>query len=151
MLICWAGSGIQLAIQFDLQNYSKIKIFSIGDQFVLAPNSSYSDVNCPAQLTPARLSFQAHSASLDCKFNSLFASLYVTFHDHMTSRQAISWFLYHSQKIAPANGGSGYTDIWWNLNIMSCSSTHCFRSVSIVMNSADRIYVTSYAALEGEL
>jgi hypothetical protein len=49
------------------------------------------------------------------------------------------------------DSGSGYTDIWWNQNVTSCSQIQCFRPVSIVMDSADRMYITSDAAVEGEL
>jgi hypothetical protein len=51
--------------------------------------------------------------------------------------------------VAPADSVNAYTDIWWNQNITNCSQIECFRPVSIVMDSADRTYVTSGAAVEG--
>jgi len=45
----------------------------------------------------------------------------------------------------------GYTDIWWNQSIMDRSQTECFRPISIVMGSTDRMYLTIDAAVEGEV
>ena len=137
------------------------KGLSVGDQFVLAPNSTYTDANCTAASSPARLSFQAHSAPLDCKFDSTYMNMYVTFHGSYDRPQGTGFKLVqvpfakdsagNYEPVAPANSSSGSTDIWWNKNTTSCGSTQCFRPVSIVMDSADRMYVTSDAAVEGEL
>ncbi|KAN0104437.1 hypothetical protein V8E51_010182 [Hyaloscypha variabilis] len=137
------------------------KKFSIGDQFVLAPNGTYSDTNCTAQSTPARLSFQAHSAPLDCKFDSTYKNMYITFHGSYDRPLSTGFKVVqipftqinagNYEPVAPMDSGSGYTDIWWNQNVTSCSQIQCFRPVSIVMDSADRMYITSDAAVEGEL
>jgi glucose/arabinose dehydrogenase len=135
--------------------------FSVGDQFVLAPNTTYSDLDCTQKSAPARLSFQAHSAPLDLKFDSSYKNMYVTFRGSYDRTQSTGYKLVsipftkdsvgNYVPVAPADSGNGYTDIWWNQNVTSCSSTQCFRPVSIVMDSADRMYVTSDAAVEGEL
>jgi hypothetical protein len=46
---------------------------------------------------------------------------------------------------------NGYTDIWWNQSITDRSQTECFRPISIVMGSTDRMYLTIDAAVEGEV
>lgn len=125
------------------------------------PNNSYSDVNCTAQSAPAQLSFQAHSAPLDCKFDFTYKTMYVTFHGSYDRTRSTGYKLVsipftkdspgNYAPVAPANSGNGYTDIWWNSNVTNCGSTQCFRPVSIVMDSTDRMYVTSDAAVEGEL
>ena len=142
------------------------KTFSIGDQFVLAPNTTFNDASCIGQSTPPRLSFQAHSAPLDCKFNVNYTTLYVTFHGSWDRSPPTGYKLVavpfskgsngSYAPTAPANSGSGYTDIWWNSDITQCdstimSSTGCFRPVGMVFDSMGRLFVTSDAPAEGEL
>lgn len=54
-------------------------MFDVGDQFVLAPNATFNDSECTNTSIPPRLTFQAHSAPLDTKFDRSFANLYVAF------------------------------------------------------------------------
>jgi hypothetical protein len=107
--------------------------------------------------------FQAHSALLHCKLYFIYKNMYVTFHGSYSRTQSTGYKLVsipftkdspgNYAPVAPANSGNGYTEIWWNSNVMNCDSTQCFRLVSIVMpmGSTDRMYVTSDAAVEGEL
>lgn len=137
------------------------KIFGIGDQFVLTPNSTFDDATCAAKATPPRLSFQAHSAPLDCKFDSSFGTMYITFHGSWDRSPSTGYKLVSVpftkgaggsyNPSAPANSGSGYTDIWSNVDVTKCSATECFRPVGMAFDGADRMYVTSDAAMEGEL
>lgn len=135
--------------------------FQPGDQFVLAPNSSYTDATCTQQSTPPRLSFQAHSAPLDCKFDASFQNLYVSFHGSWDRSPPTGYKVVKVpftkatdgsyQPVAAANSNSGYTDIFWNTNVASCGTSGCFRPVGIVFNGAGRMYITSDATGEGEV
>ncbi|KAH8819380.1 cellobiose dehydrogenase-like protein [Xylogone sp. PMI_703] len=135
--------------------------FQTGDQFVMTPNNTFNDASCIQQSTPPRLSFQAHSAPLDLKFDSSFQNLYVSFHGSWDRSPATG---YKVVKVpfsraadgsyaptAPSNSNSGYTDIFWNSDVTRCSTTYCFRPVGIVFNSRGRMFVTSDSAAEGEL
>ncbi|KAM7203005.1 L-sorbosone dehydrogenase [Naviculisporaceae sp. PSN 640] len=54
--------------------------FTVGEQFVIAPNSTFNDSSCAAQSTPPRLTIQAHSAPIDGKFDRDFDNMYVSLH-----------------------------------------------------------------------
>ncbi|CZT49031.1 uncharacterized protein RSE6_09812 [Rhynchosporium secalis] len=133
----------------------------IGDQFVLAPNSSINDDTCIARSEPARLAFQAHSAPLDSKFDPSFENLYVAFHGSWNrvtpTGYKISGVPFMQEEdgsyrpIAALNSTAGYVDIWSNANVSSCGATNCFRPVAIAFDAFERMYVTSDATAEGEL
>ena len=55
------------------------KAFAVGDQFVLAPNETFSDETCKTKSEPARLAFQAHSAPLDVSSHHLHHLLNILF------------------------------------------------------------------------
>ena len=57
----------------------KDKQFKIGEQMVMAPNSTFNDASCAAQSIPPRLALQAHSAPIDGKFDKDFANMFVSF------------------------------------------------------------------------
>ena len=72
--------------------------------------------------TPARLSFQAHSAPLDYKFDSWFTTMYVTFHGSSDRLQSTGYKLFSVSftkdsagnyvPMASADRRNGYTEIW---------------------------------------
>jgi len=139
----------------------KDKTFAIGDQFVLTPNSTFNDTTCTTRSTPPRLSFQAHSAPLDSQFDPTFSTLYVSFHGSWDRQPATGFKLVSVPfskgsdgsyaPTAPANSGSGYSDIFWNTDVTTCSATKCFRPVGIAIDSAGRLFLSSDAGTEGEL
>lgn len=45
---------------------------------MIAPNSTFDDASCAANSMPPRLTFQAHSAPIDGKFDKGFANMYVS-------------------------------------------------------------------------
>jgi hypothetical protein len=52
---------------------------------------------------------------------------------------------------ALASSGEGYTDVLWNPEVEHCSTTQCFRPVSIAKDQYERMYVTSDSGGEGEM
>jgi hypothetical protein len=52
---------------------------------------------------------------------------------------------------APSNSSMGWIDIFWNPNEEHCSTTQCFRPVSIAKDQYERMYITSDSGTEGEL
>ncbi|CZR62460.1 uncharacterized protein PAC_12357 [Phialocephala subalpina] len=136
------------------------RAFSVGDQFVLAPNTTFSDSSCSNVSIPPRLTFQAHSAPLDTKFDASFANMYIAFHgswdrDPPTGYKVVEVPFFRgrdgSYPAAQSNSTSGYRDIWWNANATQCSATNCSRPAGIVFDPLGRMYVTSDASGEGEM
>jgi hypothetical protein len=107
------------------------KVFQIGEQFMVQPNSSFNDATCAQRSVPPRLSFQAHSAPLDASFDGTNSNLYVTFHGSW-NRPTPTGFKVVVVKfqrgpdgklgpVALANSGNGYTDVFWNTDSSKCS------------------------------
>ncbi|PGH12260.1 hypothetical protein AJ80_06774 [Polytolypa hystricis UAMH7299] len=137
------------------------KVFDVGDQFVLTPNDTFNDETCIELSVPPKLSLQAHSAPLDMKFNAAGTNLYATFHGSWNREPPTGFKVVEIPftqdgsgayvPTAPPNSASGYTDIWWNNDVNSCSFSNCFRPAGMAIDSQDRLYVTSDAPLEGEI
>jgi glucose/arabinose dehydrogenase len=134
--------------------------FSIGDQFVLEPNATFSDDTCKAKSKPASLALPAHVAPLDAAFDKNFTSMYVTFHGSWNRVESSGYkivevpFMKSAKGYSPKaqlNSTTGWTDIFWNPNVEHCSTTQCFRPVSIAKDRFERMYVTSDSGAEGEL
>lgn len=141
--------------------------FSIGDQFVVSPNSTFNDTTCKTQSTPPVLSFQAHSAPIDGKFDSTYSNLYVSFHGSWDRDPSTGYKLSfvpfmkssdgaHRPVAGPTNG-TGYTDIFWNADVTKCSSNSdssaagCFRPAGLLFDKQQRLYMSSDASAEGEI
>lgn len=52
---------------------------------------------------------------------------------------------------AALNDTGGWTEILWNSDVDHCSTTQCFRPVSIAQDEHGRMYVTSDSGAEGEI
>lgn len=134
--------------------------FSLGDQFVLAPTSKINDSSCVAKSVPPRLTFPAHSAPLDSKFDSGFQNLWVTLHGAW-NRSPPTGFALVRVPFAKASDGSyapvaarnknGYVKVLTprSSNAPTCSATSCIRPVGLVFDDLGRLYMTSDAS--GEL
>lgn len=134
--------------------------FSMGDQFVLSPTNKINDSSCIGRSVPPRLTFPAHSAPLDAKFDSGFQNLWVTLHG-AHDRKPPTGFAVVRVPFARASGGSyapvaarnqkGYVKILTPRasNGATCTPTTCIRPVGLVFDSTGRVYMTSDAS--GEL
>ncbi|PMD35890.1 iron reductase domain protein [Hyaloscypha variabilis F] len=141
--------------------------FAVGDQFVIAPNTTFKDATCNGVATPPALTFQAHSAPIDSKFDSTYSNLYVTFHGSWNRVPTTGFKLVvvpftkgtdgAYRPVAPANSASGYTDVMSNPDVTKCTgdgpsfSSGCFRPAGLLFDSSDRLYMTSDVSSNAEL
>jgi glucose/arabinose dehydrogenase len=134
--------------------------FAVGDQFVLEPNATFGDDTCKTKSIAARLALPAHSAPLDIAFNQNSSSAYITLHGSWNRSPSVGYkvvevpFLKTTGGYGPKtmlNSTTGWTDILWNPDVDHCSTTQCFRPVSIARDGIGRLYVTSDSGAEGEL
>ncbi|ORY05555.1 cellobiose dehydrogenase-like protein [Clohesyomyces aquaticus] len=134
--------------------------FNVGDQFVLAPNKTYNDATCAKKSTSAKLLLMPHSAPLDAAFSKDYSSMYVTFHGSWDRTPSTGYkvvevpFVKSTSGFAPKaalTSTSGYTDIFYAEKVEDCSTTHCFRPVSIAKDKYERMYITSDSGGEGEI
>ncbi|KAH8595286.1 hypothetical protein B0O99DRAFT_652353 [Bisporella sp. PMI_857] len=141
--------------------------FNIGDSFVIAPNNTFNDASCKSQSTGPALSFQAHSAPIDSKFDSTYSNLYVTFHGSWNRSPTTGFkvvvvpFTKGSdgayRPVAASTSGSGYSDVFWNPDVTKCAgngpsfSSGCFRPAGLLFDSKNRLYMTSDTSSNGEV
>ncbi|KAF1993762.1 iron reductase domain protein [Amniculicola lignicola CBS 123094] len=134
--------------------------FLVGDQFVLTPNATYTDDTCKKSSVAAKLAVQAHSAPLDAVFNKNFTSMYVTLHGSWNRVPSTGYKIVEIPFVktgttygpkAAVTSNTGYTDIFWNPEEEHCSTTQCFRPVSIAKDKYERMYVTSDSGAGGEI
>jgi glucose/arabinose dehydrogenase len=127
---------------------------------VLEPNATFADDTCKLKSVAARLALPAHSAPLDAAFNKDFTSMYVTFHGSWNRNVSSGYKVVQVPFQKDANGytpkalrnsTAGWTDIFWNPDVEHCSTTQCFRPVSIAKDRFERMYITSDSGAEGEL
>ncbi|KAF6803529.1 cellobiose dehydrogenase [Colletotrichum sojae] len=138
------------------------KVFKVGQQFVVAPNSTFNDDTCTQRSVAPRLSFQAHSAPIGAIFDRDFKNLYVTLHGSWNRSPATGFKvsvvpftkLSNGQydPVAAADSKIGYNDIFWSTNVGSCTGSTCFRPSGIIWDrSFSRLFVASDNTQEGEL
>ena len=132
-----------------------------GSQFVLEPNSTFSDQTCEERAVAPRLSFRAHSAPLDAKFDRDNTNLFVSLHGSwnrenptgykivsvpFTTREDGSY-----EPVAAKDSQEGYDDILWDPQ-EGCSSSKCFRPSGISWDhDFTRLFISSDNSREGEL
>lgn len=128
---------------------------NVGQQFVQTPNKTFNDGTCAQKSVPPLISFQAHTAPLDAKFDApLYTNLYVTLHGSW-DRKPPTGFKLVSVPFAQGPDGSfnpsepayskpGYTDIFYPVNEAECSATTCARPVGLAFHSPSLgLYMTS--------
>ncbi|KAF2841713.1 iron reductase domain protein [Patellaria atrata CBS 101060] len=141
--------------------------FKVGDQFVVAPNNTYKDSNCVGSSTQASLSFQAHSAPIDLKFDSTSSNLFITFHGSWNRQPTTGFKLINVPFTKAANGeyrpvanpdsNQGWEDIMTNPDVTRCvgngpvMSQGCFRPAGLGFDKSGRLYMTSDTTQEGEI
>ncbi|KAI1759788.1 hypothetical protein GGR53DRAFT_526824 [Hypoxylon sp. FL1150] len=126
----------------------------VGQQFVQEPNAMFDDSNCTRSSIAPLLTFQAHMAPLDAKFDSLYMNLYVTMHGSWNRDPPVGYKLVAVPfnrngpngdylPVAPPNSKQGYVDIFYPPNEGMCSSTACARPVGLVFDAVGRLYMSS--------
>ncbi|KAI8957318.1 hypothetical protein F5Y11DRAFT_93431 [Daldinia sp. FL1419] len=160
----WYGYPICFTVwqpEESIANATSRSQLDVGQQFVLAPNQTFDDNTCAQMSKPPRLTFQAHSAPLDAKFNtSGYTNLFVTFHgswdrDPPTGYKLIAVPFKRDDAdggayapLAPANSKTGYVDIFYPLDEGKCSASSCTRPVGLVFNGAGELYMSSDTSSE---
>lgn len=124
---------------------------SVGSQFALAasnyPNDqNRTDVYCAAQNAP-RLTFQAHMAPLDLKFNNSGTEGWVTYHGSWDRTDPVGYKMSlikfaNGEPVAPATSKTAITDIFTNANNSVCPG-NCFRPVGMAFDGQGRLFVSS--------
>lgn len=132
-----------------------------GSQFLPSPNSTYTDATCNNDSVAPRLSFQAHSAPMDGKFDADGANMYVTLHGSWNRESPTGFKVVEIpfttnadgayEPVAQADSTDGYNDILWDPQ-EACSSVTCLRPSGLVFDAEfSRAFIASDNAMQGEL
>ncbi|CAJ2512586.1 Uu.00g056010.m01.CDS01 [Anthostomella pinea] len=132
--------------------------FSIGEQFVLAPDERFNDTICQRLSVAPRLSIQAHSAPLGSKFDARYMNLFVALHGSWDRQPptgfkvvAIPFTRSPQGSYEPVKGpssDSGYINVFYPPDVSQCSSDTCARPVGLAFDAVGRLYITSDASGE---
>ena len=122
--------------------------FQMGDM-----NSTNNDTYCDAQTVPARLTFQAHQAPIDMKFNASGTEAWVSFHGSWDRTNPVGYKVAvipfaNGEPVAKADNNTAATDIFANVDNLQCPGS-CFRPAGLAFDAQGRMFVASDAS--GEL
>jgi len=121
--------------------------FAIGDQ-----NSTVNDTFCRQDRVAPRLTFQAHTAPLDIKFNSNGTAAWVTFHGSWNRDTPVGYALavipFESNAPAAASTSTNSTiTILANPDLTQCPDS-CIRPVGLAWDAKGRLFMSSDATGE---
>ncbi|KAL8712287.1 MAG: hypothetical protein Q9220_003438 [cf. Caloplaca sp. 1 TL-2023] len=133
----------------DLPENSNVKVgtqFAIGNQ-----DSGINDTFC-ADHTPPRLTFQAHMAPIDIKFNNSATEAWVTFRGSWDRTDPVGYKLsvipfMNGEPVAAADNKTAATDVLANSDNSRCPE-HCFRPAGIAFDQQGRLFMSSDATGE---
>lgn len=138
---CYAAWGVDEIPEND--NISVGTQFAIGDQ-----NATLNDTTCRDDRVAPRLTFQAHMAPLDIKFNSNGTAAWVSFHGSWNRDEPIGYKLSvigfdgNGSPTEPADSNSSAIDIVSNPDLSRCPD-ECFRPVGLAWDSQGRLFMSS--------
>lgn len=120
----------------------------VGTQFAIGnQNATINDTFCQNDRVAPRLTFQAHMAPLDMKFNDNGSAAWVTFHGSWDRIDPIGYKLSvvefsNGSPIESANSSTAVIDIVSNLDLSKCPN-NCFRPVGLAWDSKGRLFMSS--------
>ncbi|KAF2260823.1 soluble quino protein glucose dehydrogenase [Lojkania enalia] len=130
------NDGLQVGMQF-----------AIGEQ-----NATVNDTLCQDDRVSPRLTFAAHMAPLDIKFNDNATAAWISFHGSWNRDEPIGYKLSvvsfeNGSPIEPSNSTSAAIDIVSNPDISQCPG-ECFRPVGLAWDGQGRLFMSSDATGE---
>lgn len=142
---------------WDVRELPNNNNLTTGQQFAINATPDLNDQNrtdafCAAQVAP-RLSFQAHMAPLDIKFNTSGREAWITFHGSWDRTQPVGYkvsvvsFNQNGDPVAPPDSMTAAVDIISNMDNSLCPNK-CFRPVGLVFDTQGRILMSSDATGE---
>lgn len=141
---------------FSVWNVSEIPANSnltVGSPFAIGNmNATVNDTICDDTTIPARLTFQAHWAPLDIKFNTDGTTVWATSHGSWDRTDPTGYLLFavdfaNGQPTEPANSSTAAIPIVSNQDNSKCPDG-CFRPVGLAWDSKGRLFMSSDATGE---
>jgi len=133
---------------WDVNTIPQNKGIEVGTQFAIGEqNATVNDTICQTEKIAPRLTFQAHMAPLDIKFNANGTAAWVTFHGSWDRDNPIGYKLSvvafaSGSPTEPANSTTAAIDIVSNPDLSKCPNS-CFRPVGLAWDSKGRLFMSS--------
>lgn len=131
--------------------------YVVGDQFAFdaspdLDNQNRTDAFCLNETVDPRLTFQAHQAPLDIKFNDSGREAWITFHGSWDRTDPVGYKLSlvqfeNGEPVDPSTSTTAAVDILANQNLSACPD-NCFRPVGLAFDSQGRVFMSSDASGE---
>lgn len=123
-----------------------------GSQFPGPESDNVTDAQCNSDYVAPRITFQAHMAPLDIKFNKGGDEAYVTFHgswdrDDPVGYKVASVAWSNGEPKAASDSQDATVDILTNKDLSKCPDG-CFRPAGLAIDSNQRLWFTSDATGE---
>jgi len=122
---------------------------SVGDQFAIQENSTLTDESCAKDYVAPRLTFPAHYAPLDIKFNKDGSEAFVSFHGSFDKTDPVGYSVASipfnpttGEPVAAHNSNDVFDEIMSNPDHTKCPGA-CFRPAGLAFDSAGRLWMTS--------
>ncbi|KAK0641245.1 soluble quino protein glucose/sorbosone dehydrogenase [Cercophora newfieldiana] len=120
---------------------------TVGSQFSYRPPTT--DAMCASDFVPPRLTFQAHTAPLDIKFDSSGGLAYISFHGSWNRDQpagyrlsAVAFSREKGEPEAARDSRTAAMDVLVNADTSRCPG-RCFRPAGLAVDGMDRVFMTS--------
>ncbi|KAK6338799.1 hypothetical protein TWF696_009609 [Orbilia brochopaga] len=122
-----------------------------GDQFSMYVNSTINDTLCAELYQPPRISFQAHQAPLDIKFDGD-GQAWVSFHGSWNRASPVGYRVVtvafkDGQPVENNSSQTASIEIMANTDLSQCQNA-CFRPVGLAFDTAGHLWMSSDATGE---
>lgn len=131
--------------------------FVVGDQFAFDASASLDNQNrtdsfCANETVDPRLTFQAHMAPLDIKFNNSGSEAWITFHGSWDRTDPVGYKLsvvqfQNGEPVDASTSTTAAVDILANQDLSACPD-NCFRPVGLAFDNQGRVFMSSDASGE---
>lgn len=131
-------------------DFPELGDLTTGSQFGLFPdNSSFTDEVCNRDFVAPRITFPAHMAPLDIKFDREGRRAYVTFHGSWNRDDASGYKLASiewgedGEPVASSDSQDALRDVLANRETWTCPGGQCFRPAGLAWDRKGRLFMTS--------
>jgi len=134
-------------------DFPELGELKVGDQFMSNPDSKTGDQKCADEFISPRLTFQAHMAPLDIKFDpkNNGSRVFISFHGSWNRDVPVGYKVSYvnfsaktGQPVPAADSVDSLVDIMTAADVTKCGRTKCFRPVGLAFDSTgERLFVSS--------
>ncbi|KAK7223527.1 hypothetical protein V2G26_011530 [Clonostachys chloroleuca] len=132
---------------WETDGFPSIGDLKTGDQFPGGNIKTLSDATCKSDYVAPRLTFPAHTAPLDIKFNKDATAAYISFHGSFNRKPPVGYRIAsvnfsNGQPTSASDSRDAAVDVLTTPDLDNCPG-NCFRPVGMAWDSQDRMFFAS--------